>query len=64
MGICGLIHAACAMADDMKFAAISHHGVLTTAERIVESVSERLRDKVYTADLEKRIAEKIDQFDV
>lgn len=66
MGICGLIHVACAMADDMSFAAISHRGVLTTAERIVESVPERLREKVPNmgADFEKRITDKIDQFDV
>ena len=66
MGICGLIHASCAMADDMSFAAISHRGVLTSAERIVESVPEHLREKIPAmgAAFEKRIAEKIDQFDV
>lgn len=66
IGICGLIHAACAMADDMSFAAISHRGVLATAERIMESVPEALREKVSTlvAGFEKRIAEKIDRFDV
>ncbi len=65
-GICGLIHTACAMADDMSFAAISHRGVLTAADRIVESVPEALREKASTmgADFEKRIAEKIEQFDV
>jgi HD-like signal output (HDOD) protein len=65
-GICGLIHAACAMADDMSFAAISHRGVLPTADRIVESVPEGLREKVSTtlAAFEKRIVEKIDQFEV
>jgi HD-like signal output (HDOD) protein len=66
MGICSLIHTACALADDMKFAAISHRGVLTAAERIVASGPERLREKVSTmgAAFEKRIAERIDQFDV
>jgi hypothetical protein len=66
MGICGLIHVACAMADDMSFAAISHRGVLSTAERIVESVPEQLREKVSTmgADFEKRIVEKLEQFDI
>ena len=65
MGICGLIHVACALADDMSIAAISHRDVLTTAERIVESVPEQLREKVPAmgADFEKRIAEKIEQFD-
>ena len=66
MGICGLIHTACAMADDMSFAAISHRGILATAERIVESVPEALREKMSLmgAGFEKRIAEKIEQFDV
>ena len=65
-GIRGLIHTACAMADDMSFAAISHRGVLNLAERIAESVPEPLRKKVSAIGpgFEKRIAEKIDRFDV
>ena len=66
IGIGGLIHTACAMADDMSFAAISHSGVLNFADRIVKSVPEALRQKASTIGvaMEKRIAEKIDQFDV
>ena len=65
-GIAGLIHVACAMADDMRFAAISHRGVLSMAERIVESVPQPLRAKVSAlgTDVEKRIEEAINQFDV
>jgi putative nucleotidyltransferase with HDIG domain len=64
-GIAGLIHAACAMADDLTFAAISHRGVLTMAARVAESVPETLRAQVLAlADgIETRIASKVDQLD-
>ena len=64
-GICGLINVACAMADDMSFAAISHRGALGIADRVAESVPEPLREKVSKigTGMEKRIVEKIEPFD-
>ncbi len=64
-GICGLINAACAMADDMSFAAISHRGVLPITERIAECLPEPVREKAWLLgnDLEKRIAERTEPFD-
>jgi len=64
-GISGLINLACAMADDMSFAAISHRGTLPIAERVAASVPEPMRERVMTivTDLEKRISDKIEPFD-
>lgn len=61
----GLIHVACALADDMTFAAISHRGVMSVPERIAERVPEKLRESVLALghDFEERIAKKVEQFD-
>jgi hypothetical protein len=63
--ILGLIHAACAMADDLSFSAISHRGVLALEERVVECVPGSLRERVKThcAGAEQRIHENVNALD-
>ena len=58
-GIPGLINLACALADDMTFAAISHRGVMSVADRIAESG----RVPALADGFEERIAAKVEQFD-
>ena len=64
-GIAGLMHTACAMADDLTFAAISHRNVLTIADRVAECVPESLRGQALAlmAGVESRIATKTSQLD-
>lgn len=64
-GILGVIHVACAMADDMSFSAVSHRAVLPLEERVVECVPEGLRAQVKASwtGYEQRIVEKIEQLD-
>ncbi|MGP8246041.1 MAG: HDOD domain-containing protein [Bryobacteraceae bacterium] len=64
-GVLGVIHVACAMADDMGFSAVPHRQVLTLEERVVECVPEGLRAQVKATRTgsERRIIEKIEQLD-
>jgi putative nucleotidyltransferase with HDIG domain len=64
-GILGLIHVACAMADDMTFSAIAHRGVLPVAERVAECVPEKWREQVKArwAGSEQRILDKVNILD-
>jgi HD-like signal output (HDOD) protein len=64
-GIVGLIHLACAMADDITFAAISHRGLLTLEERVDACVPKPLRQQVNAqwTGAEDRIRKKVNLLD-
>ncbi|HEX3744234.1 MAG TPA: HDOD domain-containing protein [Bryobacteraceae bacterium] len=64
-GVAAVIQLACAMADDMTFAGISHRAVMTVAERIAAGIPAAMREKgiALGADFEKRVARKVEEFD-
>jgi putative nucleotidyltransferase with HDIG domain len=64
-GMAGLIHAACGLADDMTYTAISHRSSMTIAERIALCIPEGLRERALPlmTDLAKRIDAKVDELD-
>jgi len=64
-GMTGLVHVACALADDLAFAAISHRGPLTLEKRVAESVPTPMRAEVmkHFAGVEERILASIAALD-
>ena len=64
-GIVGLIHSACALADDMNFAAVSHRSILPLKDRVSACVSEDLCDQVThrLSIAEQRILDRVNALD-
>ena len=64
-GLMGLIHASCAMADDLGFSAIAHRRVMNIDDRLLDCVDESLRAKVKGCweGAEKRVSEKVNLLD-